>query len=344
MPREVGKQIVVITGASSGIGRETAIRFGGKGASVVLAARNEVGLRDVAAAVEAAGGRALVVPTDVAEREQVERLATAAVGRFGRIDTWVNNAAVSEYALIEEQPVEEIERVLRVNLLGTIYGCKAALPHLTRQRSGTIINVASALAERSIPLQGVYCASKHGVKGFTEALRLELKHTYPDADLHVTLILPAVINTPFYASARSRMGVRPRPIPPLYEPAVVAETIVFAAEHPRRDLYAGGFGKALAVLQSLSPPLTDRMMLLGGALFRLQRGDEPDDGRGNLFAPAPGPSRARGEHTALPFSPYTRLLELHPGRKRLLAAAGVAAAALALLGRRRGRKGDCGVG
>ncbi len=174
MPRELGDSVVIITGASSGIGRETAIQFGRRGASVVLAARNETALGEVEKEVERLGGRAHVVVTDVAEWDQVDRLAQKAVDRFGRIDTWVNNAATSEYATVEEMTVEEIERVVQVTLMSQIYGMKAALPHMKRQGQGTIVNNASILAKRSVPLQSAYCAAKHGVKGYTEALRLEL--------------------------------------------------------------------------------------------------------------------------------------------------------------------------
>lgn len=333
-PRPLEEQTVVITGASSGIGRETALRMAARGASVVLAARNEEALSAVAAEIRATGvGRALVVPTDVADSAQVQRLADLTLDGFGRIDTWVNDAAVSEYCLIEKQDLFEIERIVRVNLLGTIYGIKAALPVMRAQNSGTIINIASVLAERAIPLQGIYCATKHAVKGFTEALRLELKHE--NSPINVSLILPSVINTPFYTSAGSRMGVRPRPLPPRYDAGVVADTIVFAATHPRRDLYAGGFGKMLALMEQFSGPLTDWYMLQGGRMFKAQQSDQPDDGRSNLFNPIPGKGSVSGGYDkTLSFSPYTRFLELHPSRKRLVAAA-VLAGAFALLASRR---------
>src|SRR6478735_4993432 len=202
MPIPLSDQVVVITGASSGIGRETALEFGRRGASVVIAARNEPALTEVAREIERHGGNALPAPTDVSDWTQVERLAGTAVARFGRIDTWVNNAAISAYATVEEMEIEEIERIMRVNLLGQIYGMKAALPHLKRQHAGTIINVASALAERSVPLQATYCATKHGIKGFTEALRLELKNE--QSGIAVVLVLPSSINTPLFEHARSK--------------------------------------------------------------------------------------------------------------------------------------------
>jgi short-subunit dehydrogenase len=331
----VSKQVVVITGASSGIGRETAVMLGERGASVVLAARNETALQEVAKEIARLGGAAEAVVTDVAEWSQVERLAQVAIDRFGRIDTWVNNAAVSTYATVEQMSVDEIERVLQVNLLGQIYGMKAVLPQLTRQGQGTIINVASALAERSVPLQAAYCASKHGVKGFTEALRLELARDHPG--ITVTLIEPSSINTPLFTHARSKLGVKPQPIPPIYEPRVVAETILFAAEHPRRTIVAGGSGKLLTVAQQLSPALVDWYMLQNERGFTQQQTDRPDDGQDNLFAPMGGIGSATGEfgQRSQSTSLYTRYLERHPNRQRVLNLA-MLAGLVALL-RRLGR-------
>jgi NAD(P)-dependent dehydrogenase (short-subunit alcohol dehydrogenase family) len=335
MPRPIRDQIVVITGASSGIGRETALMFGERGATVVLAARNETALASVAKEVERIGGRASAVVTDVARWEQVARLARQAAERFGRIDTWVNNAGVSAYATVEELTVAEIERVIQVNLLGEIYGMKAALPYLKRQRHGTIINVASALAERAVPLQAAYCASKHGIKGFTEALRLELARE--QSGITVTLIEPSSINTPLFTHARSKMGVAPMPIPPIYEPRVVAEAILFAAEHSRRTIVAGGAGKLITVMQRISPVLLDRYMLQGDRMVKAQKTDRPDDGRDNLDAPMPGNGRTTGDfgEQAKAVSPYTRSLEQYPNRVRALLGAGLVG--LIAVARRVGR-------
>ncbi len=291
--RTISEQVVVITGASSGIGRETAIQFGRRGASVVLAARNEEALREVAREVERLGGGAHVVTTDVAEWDQVDRLAQEAMNRFGRIDTWVNNAAASVYATVEEMTIEEIERQIQVILVSQLYGMKAALPHLKRQGQGTIINNASGLAKRSVPLQGPYCAAKHGIKGFTDTLRMELEHER--SGITVTLLMPSSVNTPFFGHARSRLGVRPMPIPPAYEPEVVAEAILFAAEHPRRDIVVGSAGKMLEVMERISPSLLDRLMLARGAMFELQKTHRPDDGRDNLFEPVGGTGSTTGD-------------------------------------------------
>ena len=335
MARPLNEQVVVIVGASQGIGRETALQMAMRGAALCLAARNEEALREVALEVERLGGQAEVVVTDVAEWPQVEHLAQRAATRFGRIDTWVNDAAVSAYGALEDLDPAEIERVIRVNLLGQLYGVKAAIPHLRAAGGGTIVNLGSALSERAVPLQAPYVATKHGVKGFTEAVRMELENE--DSGISVTLIMPSSINTPLFSQARSRLGVRPAPVPPVYEPRVVAEAIVFAAEHPRREIVVGGWGKLLVLGQRISATLLDRYMLQGGRMYRQQQTDRPDDGRSNLFQPLPGSGSVTGEfgEGSMSTSIYTRHLELHPNRKRALAA--LAALTGLLLVRRIGR-------
>ncbi|HEU5423021.1 MAG TPA: SDR family oxidoreductase [Nitrolancea sp.] len=330
MPKPLAEQVVVITGASSGIGRETAIELAMRRASLVLAARNQDALEEVSREVERLGGTALPVVTDVSDWTQLEHLAQQAVARFGRIDTWINDAAVIEYATVADTTPDESARIVRVNLLGQIDGSMAALPELTRQGQGMLVNVSSQVAIRSVPFLAVYSATKHGIKGFTEALRLELAHTHPG--ITVTLILPGSINTPFFTHARSKLGSLPGAIPPVYEPNVVAQAIVYALEHPRRDVYVGGAGRLLPLAEALAPGLLDRLMLADGLFFRLQRSDRPDNGRDNLFASPAGTGATTGPwgQRSVSTSLTTRALWLHP-RRLGLAMGGTLLGLLALL-------------
>ena len=333
--RAIGEQVVVITGASSGIGREAALQFALRGASLVLAARSADALREVEREVHRLGGRAQVVVADVARWEEVEHVAAQAIARFGRIDTWVNNAAVAEYATVEDMTPDEIARILQVDLLGAIHGMKAALPHLARQGQGAIINVASVEARRAMPLQSAYAAAKHGLAGFSDALRLELAHA--GLPIAVTLILPSSINTPFYAHARSRLGALPRPIPPVYEPRTAARAIVFAAEHPRREIVVGGAGKLALVLQRISPALMDWLLLRNGMAWRRQESSTPGNQQGILFAPPTGSGSVTGDFggRSKSVSLYTRYVGEYPGRQ--LALAGGMLLGLLVLLRRVGR-------
>jgi NAD(P)-dependent dehydrogenase (short-subunit alcohol dehydrogenase family) len=312
------EQAIVITGASSGIGRATALRLGREGASLVLAARDQEGLDSAASEARQAGGRAIAVLTDVSIPAQVQALADRAVSEYSRIDTWINNAGISVYSLIKETEPVEFERIVAVNLLGEMYGSRAALRQMLRQGSGAIINVASSLAERSVPLQAAYCASKHGVKGFTEALRLEAKRENPE--IHVCLALPSSIDTPLFRHARSKVGVKPMPIPPVYDPEVVADALAELALHPKPHVVIGGSGKFLTVFERLSPGLVDWYMLQGDRMYRQQLTQEPDDAADNLTAPVDGPGAVRGEfgEKAKAMSVYTEALELHPERKGLI--------------------------
>jgi short-subunit dehydrogenase len=318
-------QVVVIVGASSGIGRETALQMASRGASVVIAARGREALDAVAEEIERGGGRVAVIPTDVVDWGSVQALASDTVDRFGHIDTWVNAAAVSLYATVEHAEVEEIAQVIRVDLLGPIHGVKAVLPYLRWQRSGTIINVGSVLSERAVPLQAAYVAAKHGLKGFTDALRLELERD--DSGISVVLIEPSSINTPFFEHARSKLGRQPMPIPPVYEPSAVAEAIVAAAERPRRTIVVGGSGKLLALAERVDPRLTDLYMLLGDNMAKSQVTDQPDDRVDNLFEPVPGRGSTRGRFGdgSRSSSLYTRLFELRPVPVKAIVLGGLAA-------------------
>jgi len=315
MPRPINEQVVVITGASSGIGRLTALTFAERGASVVLAARNDTALEDLAREIESKGSYAKVVPTDVSEWEQVQNLAHTAVEQFGRIDTWVNDASVAEYARLEDMTVEEIDQIIHINLIGVIYGSKAAVAVMKPQGGGTIINIASVLAEVSVPLLSIYAAAKHGVKGFDNALRLEMLRE--KTNVNITTIYPASINTPFFEHSRSKLGSMPRPIIPVYQPEVVVNAIISAAIQPKRDIFAGDAGIFFSWMHKLSPRLTDFYMLQNDRMWKQQRSDRPDDMQDNVFQPSTGTGRAHGDwNPAMPAAPLTQVFEQHPNVKR----------------------------
>ena len=317
------EQVIVITGASSGIGLVTAKQAADVGARVVLAARNGNDLERAVEHIRRHGGRAIHVVADVADPEQVERIAAAAVAEFGRIDTWVNNAAVSMYGRITELSIADMRRQIDVNYCGQVYGSRVAVRHL-RQRGGALINVASALADRAIPLQGNYCAAKHALKAFTDALRMELEEE--GVPISVSLIKPASIHTPFFEKAKTYLGVEPQPVPPVYVPEVVSEVILHAAQHQVRELIAGGSGAKLSAAR-FAPRLTD--LYMERWTFDSQRTEKPTNGRAdNLHGPVAHDGGERGRnwsgHTRRS-SIYTKAA-LHPVRTAGVAAAFVAAA------------------
>jgi NAD(P)-dependent dehydrogenase (short-subunit alcohol dehydrogenase family) len=330
MPRPLSEQVVVVTGASSGIGRETAVALGRRGAAVVLAARSATELRSVAGEVTAAGGAAVAVPTDVSDFAQVERLGRTATDHFGRLDAWVNNAAVSVYGTVEDTPVGELEQVIRVDLLGAIYGMKVAAPLLARHGGGVLVNVASVLGRLSVPLQAAYCAAKHGVIGFGDALRLELARA--GTGVAVCTVLPSSIDTPFFSHARARLGGRaPQPLPPAYDPRAVADAVVRLCERPQRDVIVGGAGRLFVLLRDLSPALLDWLLLAGDGGARLQTSDDPKTGD-TLDRPADVPQPARGgwDRLGLGDSWYTRYWAQAPVTRAVaLGALGVAGLAAA---------------
>lgn len=329
-------QRVVITGASSGIGRATALAFAHRGARVAVAARNVGALTSLAAEVGDLGGQALVVPTDVSRYDDVKALGTAVDDAFGGVDVWVNNAGVSTYGAVADTSVEEIERVLAVDLLGPIYGTMVALDLMRPQHSGVIITVSSALGKRSVPLQAAYCAAKHGLIGFDESLRLELQDS--DPGIHLVDVLPSSINTPLFTHARSKVGLLPRPIPPVYDARVVADAIVAAARHPVRTVYAGGAARALDVAQRVSPRLVDWYLHGPGRSVASQLTPLPPGDADNLDAPSVGPGSTSGPfgQESRADSRYTAVLGVHPSRAPL-AVAGVLVGTAAAR-RRRHRK------
>ena len=268
--KKLSDQVIVITGASSGIGLVTARLAAKRGARVVLNARNEEALRQVTEQINAEGGEAIYVGGDVGKFEDVQRIAEEAVRRFGGFDTWVNNAGVSIYGPILEQSLADHRQLFETNYWGVVHGSMVACAHL-RRGGGALINIGSVLSDVAIPIQGTYCATKHAIKGYTDALRLELEEE--GAPISVTLIKPSAIDTPYTRHAKNLMPVEPQNPPPVYAPDLVAEAILHCAEHPERDLYVGGGGKVLAEAGHVVPRLTDKM--LETMFFDLQRSDRP---------------------------------------------------------------------
>jgi NAD(P)-dependent dehydrogenase (short-subunit alcohol dehydrogenase family) len=286
--KPIDEQVLVITGASSGIGLVTAKSAARRGACVVLAARNETDLARAVDEIRAAGGRAVYQVADVAEEDQVERIAEAARREFGRIDTWVNNAAVAVYGRVMDVSLEDMRRQFDVNFWGQVHGSRVAVTQL-RDRGGVIINVASALADRAIPLQGNYCATKHALKAFTDALRMELEEE--GRPISVCLVKPGSIDTPLFDKAKSYLGVAPQPVPPVYDPEVVARVIMHCAQHPVRDVIVGGMGKVLSMSGRL-PRLADRYMERN--TFDAQMTDRLNGNASNLFEPVSDDGGERG--------------------------------------------------
>ena len=280
--KPIGEQVIVITGASSGIGLVTARTAARRGASVVLASRNKSDLEKAVEAIRADGGRAIHVVADVSDYRAVQNIAESAIDAFGRIDSWVNNAAVSMYGRIMELSLEDMRRQFDVNYWGTVHGSMVAVPHLRRE-GGALINVASALADRAIPLQGNYCAAKHAMKAFTDSLRMELEEE--GAPISVSLVKPGSIDTPFFEKARLYIGVEPQPVPPVYAPEVAAAAILECVEKPVRDVIVGGMGKVIAMAQTVSPRLTDKYMERTTTASQLTNQPVSVDRRDNLYAP-----------------------------------------------------------
>jgi short-subunit dehydrogenase len=307
--RKLSDQVIVITGASSGIGLVTARLAAQRGARVVLNARNEQALRQVTDEIKAEGGEAIYVTGDVGQLQDVQNVALEAIRHFGGFDTWVNNAGVSIYGPILDQSLADHRRLFDTNYWGVVHGSMVACKHL-RGRGGALINVGSVLSDVAIPIQGTYCASKHAVKGYTDALRLELEEE--GVPISVTLVKPSSIDTPYIRHAKTLMAVEPQNPPPVYAPDLVAEAILHCAEHPERDLYVGGAGKVLAEAGHLTPRLTDKV--IGAMMFDVQKSDRPTPParRDGLYAPiTDGEERGTYPGHVAESSIYTKAA-LHP--------------------------------
>jgi NAD(P)-dependent dehydrogenase (short-subunit alcohol dehydrogenase family) len=327
--RPIDEQVVVLLGASSGIGREAALRLAKRGARVIVAARDRVTLASLVEEIQGHGGQAVHVVCDVTDAAEVEGVAAVAAATYGRIDTWVNLAAVSVYARFEDTTSQEFRRVLDVNVMGQVHGARAALPRLRAAGGGALIAIASVESRVAMPLHSSYAASKFAVEGFPDALRRELIEE--GAPIVVTSIKPATINTPFFDHTRTKLGVKPRGMPPVYQPSVVADAVLYAASHPVREIYCGGAGRLLALGQAFSPRLVDAV--LSRAAVRGQHTDQAKspEAPDNLFAPAVGEVRTE-DHIGRPrrLSLYT-WAATHPGTTL---AAGAALTGTALLLRR----------
>ncbi len=285
-------EIVVITGASAGVGRAAVQAFARRGAHIGLLARGKDGLEGARRDAERLGGKGLVLPTDVSDAEQVERAASAVEDKLGPIDIWVNNAMVSVFSPVKEMTPADYRRVTEVTYLGFIHGTLSALRRMLPRDRGIIVQVGSALAYRGIPLQSAYCGAKHAIQGFTESLRCEL--LYDKSNVKVTMLQMPGMNTPQFDWVKNRLPKKPQPVPPVYQPDVAAEAIYHAAHHYRREWYVGGSTATVVVGNKMAPALGD--WYLGKTGIDSQQTDEPADPNApnNLYDPLPGDHGAHG--------------------------------------------------
>lgn len=327
MNADLQDKVVVITGASAGVGRATARLFAQRGAHLGLLARGTDGLEGARKDVERVGRKALALSVDVANADEVEQAAEQVENQLGPIDIWINNAMASVFSPIKEMTAEEFKRVTDVTYLGYVYGTLAALRRMMPRDRGVIVHVGSALAYRGIPLQSAYCAAKHAVQGFTESLRSELLHD--GSHVRVTMVHLPAMNTPQFGWVKTRLPRKPQPVPPIFQPEVAAEAILFAATHKRRDLWLGFPTVKTIVGNRLAPGYVDRY--LADNLYEAQQYDgfvDPDR-QHNLWEPVPGDHGAHGDfdERATDFSSQFWLTK----HTRSLGAAGLAGLAMAAL-------------
>ena len=322
--------VVAITGASAGVGRAVARRFARDGARLGLIARGPDGLEGARADVAALGGEALVCPADVADAQAVDAAAAKIEDRFGPIDIWINNATTTVFSPVKEMTAEEFRRVTEVSYLGFVHGTLAALKRMLPRDRGTIAQVGSALAYRAIPLQSAYCASKHAIQGFTEALRCELLHD--GSQVRVTMVHLPAVNTPQFEWNKTRLPRQPQPVPPIYQPEVAAGAIHYAARHPRREMIVGWPSVAAIYGNRVFPGALDHRLARNG--YDSQQTSQPvsPDRAVNLWSPVPGDHGAHGRFDRRARSFSSQLwIDTHRG---LLAAAMAIAGGAALLARR----------
>ena len=319
-------ETVVITGGSAGVGRATARAFAKRGARLGLLARGAERLNATAAEVGAAGGRALAVPTDVADADAVENAAAAVEREFGPIDIWINNAMATIFAPVARVSPDEYRRATEITYLGYVYGTMAALKRMLPRDRGAIVQVGSALAYRAIPLQAPYCGAKHAIRGFTDSLRCELLHE--KSSIRITMVQMPALNTPQFDWARNKMPRRPRPMGTIFQPEVAAEAIVYAAHSRQREVYVGGSTVQAIIGNKLMPGLLDRLLARRG--YPGQLSDEPEaiaGETGNLFAPS---SEDRGAHGRFDKHAKPYSIEFRLARQRGLISAGIGSAAVIL--------------
>ena len=336
-PRPLRDPVIVITGASSGIGRATADLAASRGATVVMAARDLDALELAAAGIRARGGRALAVECDVARPDQIEALAMRALEEYGGIDTWVNNAGLSIYGRLDTVPIDDQRALFEINYWGAVTGSLTAA-RVMADNGGVIVNVGSVVSDRAIPLQGAYCASKHALKAFTDTLRMEIDEAR--LPIAVSLVKPASIDTPFFEHARTYMDADPRPAPPVYAASEVARAIVRCAERPVRDIPVGAASRALGLGGFIAPRLTDLYMektMFAGQ----QREPRPRPETGNLDVPQP-PHREEGDYEGhvMQSSAYTRTVMSDAARFAPIVAAGLALALASWPRHARAEAGD----
>jgi short-subunit dehydrogenase len=327
-------EVVVVTGASAGIGRATARAFAKRGARIGLLARGRDGLEGAKTEVESAGGEALILPTDVADAEAVEASAREVERELGPIDVWVNNAMVSVFSPVKEMTAEEFRRVTEVTYLGCVYGTLAALKRMLPRNRGSIVQVGSALAYRAIPLQSAYCGSKHAIQGFTESLRSELLHDR--SEIQLTMVQMPALNTPQFNVSKTNLPKHPQPVPPIYQPEVPARAIYWAAHQRRREVWVGLSSVIVIVGNKLLPGLGDRYLARTG--YDSQQTDDPvsPERKDNLWEPVDD-EEDRGAHGSFDGRARPRSYQWWANTHRgglALAGAGLAALAGAALFRR----------